>query len=379
MKKDGFTLMELLSVIIIIAIVALIAIPIILNTIEKSKQGAFLDSAYGIVKSAEYAYLSMLEKGINEDINFTYQNGNVTSTNNDVELNYTGQKPFNGEVKIYKDGKIALAITNGVYCATKSPDESRITIDMDDEICGLDSEGAPTYDFANLGFDEIKGVNKPVLADNMIPIKWDENNVDTHLIKNTEWGAIAYLSKSIYGADDNEVWNNSFTQYKSGCSGSDVNAYNESVCVEYNTENGVKASTTYNIYGVYDMAGGSRERTAAYIDNSNENLRNYGNALFMEAEPKYKNVYVVNATESNQTTYQNSRLIYGDAIFETSNAYTDDYGSWFNDFSYIPRVASPFFIRGSILAPSGGMYGFGYYNGSAHNNDSFRPILFVYE
>ena len=38
--KKGFTLIELLAVIVILAIIALIAMPLVLNTIEKAREGA---------------------------------------------------------------------------------------------------------------------------------------------------------------------------------------------------------------------------------------------------------------------------------------------------------------------------------------------------
>ncbi len=38
MKKKGFTLIELLAVIVILAVVALISMPLVLNTIDKSKK-----------------------------------------------------------------------------------------------------------------------------------------------------------------------------------------------------------------------------------------------------------------------------------------------------------------------------------------------------
>ena len=44
----------------------------------------------------------------------------------------------------------------------------------------------------------------------------------------------------------------------------------------YSTANGMLASTTGNITGIYDMNGGSWERVAAYLNNGNENLDNYG-------------------------------------------------------------------------------------------------------
>ena len=46
-KKNAFTLIELLAIIVILAIIALITVPIILNIIENSRKGAAQDSAYG--------------------------------------------------------------------------------------------------------------------------------------------------------------------------------------------------------------------------------------------------------------------------------------------------------------------------------------------
>src|SRR5690606_19619115 len=71
--------------------------------------------------------------------------------------------------------------------------------------------------------------------------------IDTHMIKNTEWGAIAYLSRSTYGKNA-EVWPNAYNGYVTGCSGSGVNAASESTCIQYQTTNGQQASTTGNIY-----------------------------------------------------------------------------------------------------------------------------------
>ena len=34
----------------------------------------------------------------------------------------------------------------------------------------------------------------------------DVNNLDIHLIKNSEWGAVAYLSKSKYGKFGNSMY-----------------------------------------------------------------------------------------------------------------------------------------------------------------------------
>ena len=53
MKKKGFTLVELLAVIVILAIIAIIATPIILGVIETAKKGAAEQSALGYIDAVE--------------------------------------------------------------------------------------------------------------------------------------------------------------------------------------------------------------------------------------------------------------------------------------------------------------------------------------
>lgn len=56
MDKKGFTLVELLAVIVILAIIALIATPIVINVIKKAQEGADARSVEGYVKAYESAY-----------------------------------------------------------------------------------------------------------------------------------------------------------------------------------------------------------------------------------------------------------------------------------------------------------------------------------
>ena len=59
----------------------------------------------------------------------------------------------------------------------------------------------------------------------------------------------------------------------------------------YSTGNGILASTTGNITGIYDMNGGAWERVAAYLDNSNPRLSDYASQYFdrntNELKPEY--------------------------------------------------------------------------------------------
>ena len=54
MKRKGFTLVELLGVIVVLAIIALITTPIILGIIESTRKGAFVDSVYGLIETTNY-------------------------------------------------------------------------------------------------------------------------------------------------------------------------------------------------------------------------------------------------------------------------------------------------------------------------------------
>src|SRR5574344_293311 len=87
----------------------------------------------------------------------------------------------------------------------------------------------------------------------------DNTKVDTHMMKNMEWGAVAYLSSSIYGrysdastciASGCETWINNVSGYITGCSGASASASmdttNTTACASgYDwTTLGVNASTT---------------------------------------------------------------------------------------------------------------------------------------
>jgi len=65
MNKKGFTLVEVLAVIVLISVIALITVPIIGNVIQTSKENAFIDTGYGLVKSAQTYQLE--KQRLNED------------------------------------------------------------------------------------------------------------------------------------------------------------------------------------------------------------------------------------------------------------------------------------------------------------------------
>ena len=68
MKKNGFTLVELLAVIVILGVILVVAIPKILNVIDASKEDAIKSTAKMLATSAENEYATRMTTGtLNQD------------------------------------------------------------------------------------------------------------------------------------------------------------------------------------------------------------------------------------------------------------------------------------------------------------------------
>ena len=240
------------------------------------------------------------------------------------------------------------------------------------------------------------------------------SSTDSHLMKNSEWGAVAYLSHSKYGTNGVEPYINNINLNNTtqsvyavtGVTTGTTNAGAKTTTIEKingatgNTANdgiytwdqieGQKASTTLNMYGVYDFSGGIWERTAGYIANGNGNLKTYGASVAYDGDSlktestKYTTVYPdgqednANIDESSKINYQTNKYIYGDGIRETSTEGTGT-TSWNGDYSYFPALYSAFTIRGGH--PWSGNSGGGFYftcgGGSSHYCNGFRSVLIV--
>ena len=94
-EKKGFTLVELLAVIVILALIALIATPIILNVINDAKKQAAKDSAYGYMDAVEkYIVSSELEDKSIQDRTYSVEELNS------MGVSVKGSTPDNGTIKI---------------------------------------------------------------------------------------------------------------------------------------------------------------------------------------------------------------------------------------------------------------------------------------
>ena len=208
-------------------------------------------------------------------------------------------------------------------------------------------------------------------------------NLDSHMMKNIEWGACVYLSRSVYGKNG-EVWNNPYynnsTNYSpiTGLCGNETNGKDNATTimsntVKYNEIGGGNASTTGNVYGIYDMAGGAWEYVAGiYTGGSSNDNRS---KLWDSNNSKYVDKYT-NTTDSQSTYYGNTNK-YGDAVYETSSSGYGSAGSWDSSHSNFPDSGYPVFLRGgpAYYGSDAGVFAFGSCAGVAFSTYSFRPVV----
>ena len=181
-------------------------------------------------------------------------------------------------------------------------------------------------------------------------------NEDPHLAKNMEWGAMAYLTQSKYGKQGNdvyvgaekEVWINNNNQYRTGCGADAQNAAGASTCNSYETANGMSASTTGNISGIYDTSGGAWDYVAAVMKVANGTDLYVSESGFDQAElnqigrdGKYLDVYEYG------TWQDRSRGHLGDATLEMG-PFNSDRGAWYDDFAYFVSDPHSWFVRGAF-------------------------------
>ncbi len=153
----------------------------------------------------------------------------------------------------------------------------------------------------------------------------------------------------------------------------DLSTTNLNDTCKYNEIGGENASTTGNVYGIYDMAGGAWEYVAGiYIgETSNDN----SSKLWDSNNSKYVDKYI-NTTGSRSTYYGNTDK-YGDAVYETSSSGASPYDSWDSCHSYFPISSRPVFGRGgrAYLKESAGVFAFGADTGDGYIHLGFRPCL----
>ena len=125
-KKNAFTLIELLAVIVILAVILVISIPRILDVIDVSKKDSFKTSAQIIADSAEKKYVENKLNNIDEEI--TCENVSKLSKEDYESCKITFDNEGNAKVTIEGKGKFKdLAICNGTKTSVELSDTCSTT------------------------------------------------------------------------------------------------------------------------------------------------------------------------------------------------------------------------------------------------------------
>ncbi len=232
-------------------------------------------------------------------------------------------------------------------------------------------------------------------------------NLNSHSMKNMEWGAVAYLQHSKYGSHES-IRNNNNSNYLTGyaalkeptigltntnelCNTTPLacNEYSSSdkgkdgeYTVNYFNKASVVASTTNNYSGIYDLSGGAWENVMALIEDENGNYLTGRSGLGTDIplpDSRYFDVY-----SNSNDSFSFSRGHFGDAIKEMGPFQSVKYGtqtryisSWYKDEAIFITSNSQILSRGGgyRYGSDSGMFAFATNDGYAYDLIGFRIVL----
>ena len=132
-KKKGFTLVELLAVVVVLSVLLVITVPKILEVIENAQKQAYKESVELMAHTARLQYqtgevtggVAKIPEG---GIIYEFAEGEYTTSNT---LNFKGDKPFSGKITLTEDKKIIITdlISNDKkWCAKKDANEKHARV-----------------------------------------------------------------------------------------------------------------------------------------------------------------------------------------------------------------------------------------------------------
>ena len=230
------------------------------------------------------------------------------------------------------------------------------------------------------------------------------SEVDTHMSKNNEWGAVAYLTQSIYGrctssTSCTEVYINNSTGMYTGRSGGNVggstpingtytdqtsttqnNTYGfytyDDYLLNYNTNTkgnkvsgkGTGASTTGTINGIYDMSGGAADYVMGVLADPNGKPRSGGNSSNSGFTGMLKDGTIYTGIAFPDSKYYN---LYTDNSSYIGHALTETQG-WYNDYASFINSERPWIIRGGFFMQENDS---GIFSIAPYGFNDFAPIF----
>ena len=248
----------------------------------------------------------------------------------------------NKELSGFWYGKYEVGGTLASPCTNETCNVSNIVVKPN--VTSLRSQTVSSFFFASRSMEQVGN-----------SFGFVSSEIDTHMSKNNEWGAVAYLTQSIHGRCTNsttcsEVGINNNSGYLTGY-GAPAGSNDSVTNGAYDTSLGKAASTTNNIYGIYDMSGGAYEYVMGVYTNT------IGESGFSSLpDTKYYNNY----TETSYT---------GHALTETKN--------WYSDSAGFVNSINPWFMRGGNYGNGtyAGVFYFSINDGNSYSNYSSRLVI----
>lgn len=202
-----------------------------------------------------------------------------------------------------------------------------------------------------------------------------EKTTSSHLIKNSEWGAVTYLSNSVYGINDKIAINNYFNETNlTGCGSSSQDEVDNQCNIFYGNSKEYPQSSTGNITGVFDLSGGTGEYVMARLDEDN-NLSGIDD-LFFNNKNNYKfyDLYPKNIFDKSfyeNISQCNLEICGGHALYETYNWYMTIHNFVDKKQNFIKRGC------GNFSGSAATQYCMGYATGEAGAGTSSRVVLSI--
>ena len=193
------------------------------------------------------------------------------------------------------------------------------------------------------------------------------SSTNSHMMKNREWGAVAYLSHSKYGINGKIRINNDRSE-TTGCGASTADASSPIDCeIVYGGATEYPQSTTGNITGVYDMSGGTEE----YVMGNYNNISSLG-GFGTFPKLKYYDLYLSSQFTGGYGSNNNFCTLVtcgGHALYETAN--------WYGASGYFVNAGGPWFGRGgsSYSGANLGVFNSDAYDGTSSTSISWRSVL----
>lgn len=196
---------------------------------------------------------------------------------------------------------------------------------------------------------------------------------DSHMMKNMEWGAVAYLSHSVYGKGSEIHINNSNLRL-TGCGGDSASEGEVPLCKNQfgsNSASGIyNQTTTGNISGIFDMSG----LVSSYVMGFTGALGAENDKSGFTNATTIQDKYFDNYDSQHYKQYTNRKL--GDATGEMG-PFLSAGSSWYADLACFVDPTFPWFTRGGAYndADEAGIFYFGMNDGSALEYYSFRVVI----